>query len=114
MPLEAKYSGLCYDDMIEGILLECLEREGAGIMFRNVRIGTRILIVILGIASISLLVISVISYTEMLNLTKYSQDANIELGITASDTKRAGSPFPGGGIPAENSLRTGSGYQCAA
>lgn len=53
-------------------------------MFNNIKIGTKILIIMLVTSLASLMVISVISYTEMLNLTKYSQDANIQLGITAS------------------------------
>jgi sigma-B regulation protein RsbU (phosphoserine phosphatase) len=57
-------------------------------MLRNVKIGTKILVVILVISLLTLLIISVISYTQMLNLTKFSQDANIQLGITASDKSR--------------------------
>jgi sigma-B regulation protein RsbU (phosphoserine phosphatase) len=36
-----------------------------------------------------MLLISVISYTQMLNLTKYSQDANIQLGITSSEKSKS-------------------------
>lgn len=57
-------------------------------MFRNMKIGIKILCVILATSLLTLLVISVISYTQMLNLTKYSQDANIQLGITASDKSK--------------------------
>ncbi|MDR2842965.1 MAG: SpoIIE family protein phosphatase [Spirochaetaceae bacterium] len=59
-------------------------------LFRNVKIGTKILCVVLTVSLLTLLLISVISYTQMINLTKLSQDANIQLGITASDkTKNA-------------------------
>jgi sigma-B regulation protein RsbU (phosphoserine phosphatase) len=54
-------------------------------LFRNIKIGTKILAVVLFTSLVTLLIISSISYTQMLNLTKYSQDANIRLGITASD-----------------------------
>ena len=57
-------------------------------MFRNLKISTKILVVMLAIALGALLLIAVISYTEMLNLTRYSQDANIQLGVTASDQSR--------------------------
>jgi sigma-B regulation protein RsbU (phosphoserine phosphatase) len=57
-------------------------------MFRNMKIGIKILCVILVTSLLTLLVVSVISYTQMLNLTKYSQDANIQLGITASDKSK--------------------------
>jgi sigma-B regulation protein RsbU (phosphoserine phosphatase) len=57
-------------------------------MLRNVKIGTKILCVILVISLLTLLIISVISYTQMLNLTKFSQDANIQLGVTSSDESR--------------------------
>jgi len=57
-------------------------------MFRNIKIGIKILLVILATSLLTLLVISVISYTQMLNLTKYSRDANIQLGITASEKSK--------------------------
>ncbi len=57
-------------------------------MFRNMKIGIKILCVILITSLLTLMVISVISYTQMLNLTKYSQDANIQLGITASEKSK--------------------------
>ena len=57
-------------------------------MLRNLKISTKILVVMLAIALGALLLIAVISYTEMLNLTRYSQDANIQLGVTASDQSR--------------------------
>jgi sigma-B regulation protein RsbU (phosphoserine phosphatase) len=57
-------------------------------MFRNIKIGIKILCVILVTSLLTLLVISVISYRQMLNLTKYSQDANIQLGITASEKSK--------------------------
>jgi sigma-B regulation protein RsbU (phosphoserine phosphatase) len=37
---------------------------------------------------VTLVLIAVISYNQMLSLTKYSQDANITLGITASEKSR--------------------------
>ncbi|MDA8123720.1 MAG: SpoIIE family protein phosphatase [Deltaproteobacteria bacterium] len=57
-------------------------------MLRNVKIGTKILVVMLATALGALLVIATISYKEMLNLTKYSQEANVGLGLTASDKSR--------------------------
>jgi sigma-B regulation protein RsbU (phosphoserine phosphatase) len=57
-------------------------------MFRNIKIGTKILCVVLFVSLLTLTIISIISYTQMLNLTKYSQDANIQLGITASERSR--------------------------
>jgi sigma-B regulation protein RsbU (phosphoserine phosphatase) len=57
-------------------------------MFRNIKIGTKILCVVLFVSLLTLIIISIISYTQMLNLTKYSQDANIQLGITASERSR--------------------------
>jgi sigma-B regulation protein RsbU (phosphoserine phosphatase) len=57
-------------------------------MFRNIKIGTKILCVVLVVSLLTLVIISIISYTQMLNLTKYSQDANIQLGITASEQSR--------------------------
>lgn len=53
-------------------------------MFKNLRIGTKILVVMLLTSLTALLSISFISYTEMLRLTQYSQNANIQLGITSS------------------------------
>jgi sigma-B regulation protein RsbU (phosphoserine phosphatase) len=43
---------------------------------------------VLFVSLLTLVIISIISYTQMLNLTKYSQDANIQLGITASEQSR--------------------------
>jgi sigma-B regulation protein RsbU (phosphoserine phosphatase) len=57
-------------------------------MLRNIKIGTKILCVVLFVSLLTLVIISIISYTQMLNLTKYSQDANIQLGITASEQSR--------------------------
>ena len=54
-------------------------------MFSNMKIGTKILMVMLATALGALLLISVISYVEMLNLTKYSENANVQLGVTASE-----------------------------
>ncbi len=53
-------------------------------MFKNLRIGTKMLVIILFISLSVLLAISAISYTEMLNLTTYSQNANIKLGKTSA------------------------------
>lgn len=58
-------------------------------MIRNIKIGTKILLVILLVSVASLLLVAGISYTQMLNLTKYSQDANIQLGITASEKSKS-------------------------
>lgn len=55
-------------------------------MFKNIRIGTKILIIMLLTSLSALLIVFTISYTEMLNLTQYSQSANIQLG-TASSAK---------------------------
>jgi sigma-B regulation protein RsbU (phosphoserine phosphatase) len=44
---------------------------------------------VLFVSLLTLIIISIIAYTQMLNLTKYSQDANIQLGITASEQSRA-------------------------
>jgi sigma-B regulation protein RsbU (phosphoserine phosphatase) len=57
-------------------------------MLRSIKIGTKILVVVLLVSLSSLLLISVISYMQMLNLTKYSQDANIQLGATASNRSK--------------------------
>lgn len=51
---------------------------------RNLKIGTKILAVILLVSLCSLFFISVVSYTEMLNLTRYSTDANTQLGVNSS------------------------------
>ncbi len=55
---------------------------------RNLRIGTKILAVILIVSLFSLFFISVVSYTEMLNLTRYSTDANTQLGINSSEKSK--------------------------
>jgi sigma-B regulation protein RsbU (phosphoserine phosphatase) len=52
------------------------------------KIGVKILVMILTIALLTLLTISAVSYTQMQNLAKYSQDANIQLGITASEKSK--------------------------
>ncbi|MDR2494039.1 MAG: SpoIIE family protein phosphatase [Spirochaetaceae bacterium] len=57
-------------------------------MFRNVKIAAKIFFMVLFISLFTLLLITVISYTQMLGLTKYSQDANIQLGITSSRRSR--------------------------
>jgi sigma-B regulation protein RsbU (phosphoserine phosphatase) len=53
-------------------------------VFRNIKIGIKILSVVLAVSLLTLSIISVISYTQMLHLAKYSQDADVQLGITAS------------------------------
>ena len=58
-------------------------------MLRNLKIGTKILAIILIVSLLSLFFISAVSYIEMLNLTKYSTDANIMLGINSSDSSKA-------------------------
>jgi len=57
-------------------------------MLNNIKIGVKILCMVLLVSLSTLIIISLISYTEMLNLTKYSQDANIRLGDTASEKSR--------------------------
>lgn len=56
---------------------------------RNLKIGTKILAIILIVSLSSLFFISVVSYTEMLNLTRYSSDANTQLGINSSEKSKA-------------------------
>lgn len=59
-------------------------------MFKNIRIGTKILIIILSTSLSALLCISIISYIEMLELTQYSQNSSIKLGMTsASESQKA-------------------------
>lgn len=55
---------------------------------RNLRIGTKILAVILVVSLFSLFFISAVSYIEMLNLTRYSTDANTRLGINSSEKSK--------------------------
>ncbi len=56
---------------------------------KNMKIGTKILLVILAVSLVSLFVIATLSYTEMLNLTQYSTDANSRLGLSASEKSKA-------------------------
>lgn len=56
---------------------------------RNLKIGTKIMAIILIVSLLSLFFISAVSYIEMLNLTRYSTDANIMLGINSSDSSKA-------------------------
>ncbi|MFA9465810.1 MAG: SpoIIE family protein phosphatase [Velocimicrobium sp.] len=56
---------------------------------RNLKIGTKILAIILIVSLSSLFFIAVVSYTEMLNLTRYSTDANTQLGINSSEKSKA-------------------------
>ena len=55
---------------------------------KNMKIGTKILLVILTVSLVSLFVIATLSYTEMLNLTQYSTDANSRLGFSASEKSK--------------------------
>ncbi|MDR2864955.1 MAG: hypothetical protein LBV68_05025, partial [Spirochaetaceae bacterium] len=57
-------------------------------MFRNIKIGTKILFVILLVSILALVIISTISYTQMLDLAKYAREANVQLGLTASDESK--------------------------
>ena len=52
---------------------------------KNLKFTTKLLLVILSIALASVITVSTISYTELLNLSEYSQDMNIQLGFYASD-----------------------------
>ncbi len=56
---------------------------------RNLKIGTKILAIILVVSLFSLFFISVVSYTQMLNLTRYSTDANTQLGINSSERSKS-------------------------
>jgi len=55
---------------------------------KNLKFATKILLVILGVSIISMIAVSTISYTELLNLSGYSQTINIQLGFFASDGSR--------------------------
>ena len=55
---------------------------------KNLKIGTKMLLVILAVSLVSLFVIATLSYTEMLNLTQYSMDANTRLGLSASEKSK--------------------------
>ena len=57
-------------------------------MMKNKKIGTKMLLVILAVSLVSLFVIATLSYTEMLNLTQYSMDANTRLGLSASEKSK--------------------------
>jgi sigma-B regulation protein RsbU (phosphoserine phosphatase) len=52
--------------------------------FRNIKIGIKILSVVLSVSLLTLSIISLVSYTQMLDLAKYSQEANVQLGNTIS------------------------------
>ena len=54
----------------------------------NLKFATKILLVILGVSLISMITVSTISYTELLHLSGYSQDVNIQLGFYASDNSK--------------------------
>ena len=55
---------------------------------RNLKFATKLLLVILCIALASVIIVSTISYTELLSLSKYSQEANMSLGFYASDNSK--------------------------
>ena len=54
----------------------------------NMKFSTKITLVILGVSLISMVAISVISYKELLNLSAYSQEINIQLGFYASGSSK--------------------------
>lgn len=58
-------------------------------MFKNMKIGIKILLVILLMSLGTLLIISVNSYMQMMNLTKEFQEVNTMLGTTASEDSKA-------------------------
>ncbi|MCL2663465.1 MAG: SpoIIE family protein phosphatase [Oscillospiraceae bacterium] len=55
---------------------------------KNLKFATKLLLVILSISIVSMIAVSTISYTELLNLSGYSQDANVQLGFYASDNSK--------------------------
>ncbi len=57
-------------------------------MFKNMKINTKILCVVLAITLGTLLFISILSYTQMLNITTYSQNVNANLGLSSSDRSK--------------------------
>ncbi|MCL2343307.1 MAG: SpoIIE family protein phosphatase, partial [Firmicutes bacterium] len=54
----------------------------------NLKFATRLLLVILAISLASTMIVSTIAYTELLNLSGYSQDVNTQLGFYASDSSK--------------------------
>ncbi|MCL2108440.1 MAG: SpoIIE family protein phosphatase [Oscillospiraceae bacterium] len=56
---------------------------------KNLKFATKLLLVILSISLASVITVSTISYTELLNLSEYSQDVNIRLGFYASDNSKS-------------------------
>ena len=56
---------------------------------RNLKFSTKLLLVILGISLASMIIVSTISYTELLNLSEHSQDATTQLGFYASDNSKS-------------------------
>ena len=52
------------------------------------KFATKILFVILGVSLISIFTASAISYRELLSISGYSQDVNIQLGFYASDSSK--------------------------
>lgn len=57
-------------------------------MLKNMKIGIKILLVLLVMSLGTLLIISVNSYVQMMNLTKEFQEVNTQLGTTASEDSR--------------------------
>ena len=57
-------------------------------MFRNMKISVKVLLLVLVIALGTLLTITAISYSQMLNITDTFQNANKDLGLTSSDRSK--------------------------
>ncbi|MCL2456685.1 MAG: hypothetical protein FWD19_03970, partial [Defluviitaleaceae bacterium] len=55
---------------------------------KNLKFATKLLLVILCVSIVSMIAVSTISYTELLNLSGYSQDVNVQLGFYASDNSK--------------------------
>ena len=55
---------------------------------KNLKFSTKLLLIVLAISLASVIIVSTISYTELLNLSGHAQDANIQLGFYASDNSR--------------------------
>lgn len=53
-------------------------------MFQSIRIGTKILVIMLATSLSALLIISAISYNEILHLSEHSRNTSIKLGETSS------------------------------
>ena len=55
---------------------------------KNLKFATKLLLVILSVSIVSMIAVSTVSYTELLNLSGYSQDVNVQLGFYASDNSK--------------------------